>query len=395
MKSSNTLSGIGRAALPVLTAVAVAGLAACGGAEGAGGEQRADGRGGGDRALLVPTMSLVPADGYTRRREFTGRVEAARESRVGFELGGALAEVAVDEGERIDAGAVLARLDTERLEARRSEAAAALEQARASEALAASTLARIEDARSFDGVSQQEYDEALQAASQSRAARAAAQARLASVDVDLAKSVLRAPFNATVVARLSDEGEVLSPGQPLLDLVERAPPEVRIGITGEAGHELRVGERHTLAVGGRLAGARVRAVLPVRNTATRTVDVILDLERAGDALPGDLARLSLEEPVEADGFWVPVQSLAEGERGLWTNYVAVPVQREESLTAGATHVLEPRPVEIIHEDADRVFVRGALESDELLVTDGLQRVVPGQQVRIGERQARRSAEPDR
>ena len=45
-----------------------------------------------------------------------GRVEAKRQSRVGFELSGLVTELLADEGERVAPGQVIGRLDTARLE---------------------------------------------------------------------------------------------------------------------------------------------------------------------------------------------------------------------------------------------------------------------------------------
>lgn len=362
-----------------LPLAALLALTACGGADDEPGATA-------ETVLLVPVARLAPADGYVVRREFAGRVEAARDSAVGFEIGGQLAEVLVDEGDRVDAGASLARLDTDRLQARRQEAAAALAQAEATLALAETTLARTAEALEFRGVSQQEYDEALRAERAARSAREAARARLTSVRVDLEKSVLKAPFDATVTRRAADEGEVLAPGQVLLELQERTAPRVRIGVAGDMLAAVAGREEHVLHVDGRALPARLRAVLPVRDAATRTVDAIFELAPDQGVLPGDLARLALEQPVETSGFWVPMGALAEGERGVWTNYVAAPLTAGEQ-TGAATHVIEARAVEVLYEREDRVFVRGAVDAGEQVVVAGLHRIVPGQAVRVGVRQA--------
>ena len=97
-------------------------------------------------ALAVPAQALVYDSAYEQLREFTGRVEAARQSDVGFELGGQLVEVLVDEGGLVARGEAIARLDTARLDAREAEARAALNQARAEAALAKATRARIAEA---------------------------------------------------------------------------------------------------------------------------------------------------------------------------------------------------------------------------------------------------------
>ena len=372
---------------PVAVAASAIGVAGCqdgGSAVAAEGERS---------ALLVRVAAVETVAEYAFEREYVGRVEARRQAQVGFELGGELAAVEVDEGDRVEAGAVLAELDTARLEARRAEARAALEQAKSAQEFAERSRERNEVAADFDGVSAQELDLAVDRANAASAGLAAAEARLASVEVDLAKSELRAPFAAVVVRRRFDEGQIVAAGQPVLDVQELAPPDVRVGVAGEHTSDLSEGDAHVLRVNGREFPATVRAVLPVRDPATRTVDVIFALEDT-DALPGDLARLVLQQPVTESGVWLPVSALAEGSRGLWTAYVAMPVEDGPIENSGATHYIEPRPVEVLYERADAVFVRGALTDGELYVTGGLTRVVPNQQVRIDVKVAASDAEVD-
>jgi hypothetical protein len=116
------------------------------------------------------------------------------------------------------------------------------------------------------------------------------------------------------------------------------------------------------------------------------VDAIFELAPGQGVLPGDLARLALERPVETPGFWVPLGALAEGDRGVWTNYVAVPLDGGEQ-DGEATHMIEARAVEVLYEREDRVYVRGAIDAGERVVVAGLHRIVPGQTVRVGVRQA--------
>jgi len=347
-------------------------------------------------ALYVDTATAERLDGYRVEREFPGRVEARRVSQVGFEIGGALAQVLVDEGDQVAAGSALARLDTAALRARRDEAAAAVAQAVSAEGLAARSLGRYAKAATAGGISEEALDSARDAATAAAANMAAARARLARVDVDLEHSVLKAPYDAVVIRRQLDEGEIVSAGQRVLALQEIDAPRVRIGVAGDLSRVIAAGEQRTLRIGDRVLDATVSTVLPVRDAATRTIDVILDIVPDNGVLPGDLARLVVEETVAAAGFRLPIGALAEGSRGLWTAYVAVPVADGDLAPGGATHTLEPRAVEILHNDTSHVYVRGALEPGERYVTGGLQRVVPGQPVRInatlaaGHRRARGS-----
>jgi RND family efflux transporter MFP subunit len=336
-------------------------------------------------ALAIAPYEVERADSYEVAQRFSGSVEAARRSSLGFELGGELAEVLVDEGATVAAGAVLARLDTARLRAARAEAAAALAQARAQTDLAAATLARIEDALEFDGVSVQEVDEASERAQRTEAAATAAEARLRRIDIDLAKSELRAPYDAAVVRRFVDEGQVLGAGQPVLEVQEAAALEVRLAVSGEVVDSLAEGTRVELDIGGRAATATVAAVIARRDLRTRAIEVILELEPGAPARVGDIAELRFARTIREAGFWVPVDALTEGARGVWNVLALREPARDERGSdqgTGATHVLERRPVELVYQEADRVFVRGALEDGDVIVGGGLHRVVAGQAVRL-------------
>lgn len=333
------------------------------------------------RVLAVPVVEAAPQSGYELRRPFLGRVEAARASDLGFELAGTVAAVAVREGDVVEAGAVLARLDDARLQARVAELGAGLAQARADLALARATLARVEEARAFEGVSDQEVDQARQTVASLEAAETLAESRLASARVDLDKSRLAAPWDAVVAARRVDEGQVVAPGQPVLSVVERAPPEVRVGVAGDTLPALAPGQAVPVEAGGRTIEATVRAVLPVRDPRARTVDVVLQLPEGAPVLPGDLARVMLARRIEAPGLWLPIGALAESNRGLWSVFVAEPLAGAEA-PPGATHRLERRIVQLLHQEGDRAFVQGAVTAGEQVVADGLQRIAQGQFVRI-------------
>ena len=90
--------------------------------------------------LPVETRPVEYQHGYEVQRVFSGRVQARRESLLGFDAGGRLASVQVLEGDRVQQGALLATLDPARLAARRAELAAAQAEAEARLALASATL---------------------------------------------------------------------------------------------------------------------------------------------------------------------------------------------------------------------------------------------------------------
>jgi hypothetical protein len=130
-------------------------------------------------------------------------------------------------------------------------------------------------------------------------------------------------------------------------------------------------------VGEREIRGHVSALLPTRDRRGRAVDVIVELDAELDGLRrGDLARLALTRPVESRGFWVPMQSLTEGTRGLWSLYTF----GEPGADGTGPRLLQTQ-VEVLHVEDDRAYVRGALHENQRFVARGLQRVAPGMAVR--------------
>lgn len=71
--------------------------------------------------LPVTTLSLQPSTSYDIQRTYAGEVQANRTSELGFELTGTLIEIAVDEGDWVQQGMLLARLDTRSFAAQRQQ----------------------------------------------------------------------------------------------------------------------------------------------------------------------------------------------------------------------------------------------------------------------------------
>lgn len=72
-----------------------------------------------------------------------------------------------------------------------------------------------------------------------------------------------------------------------------------------------------------------------------------------------------------------MQSLTEGTRGLWSLYTF----GEPNADGAAPRLLQSH-VELLHVEADRAYVRGALHENQRFVASGLQRVAPGMAVRL-------------
>lgn len=369
-------SRVRRAAGGAITIVGVLGVLAC--VVGFGWWARSDeprdidAPGGAPPSVSVAPVTWLPR--YDVDRAFVGRVEGRQEASVGFEVGGTIDEVLVDEGDRVAEGAVLARLNTDRLRARRQERVASAARAEADRDLAAIRRDRVAELRQRKATTEREWDEVVARFDAATAALASAEAAVASLDVELAKSEIAAPFDAIVSERWADPGRVVPAGADVMELLESDRPRVRVAIGGAAIDELAIGDKWSIEIGGRAYDGELTAVLPRRGEVIRGVDALVTLDATlGELRAGDLARMTVSRSVEEPGHWLPIDALTRGERGLWAAYA---VQAD----AYGVDRLARVDVELLHVDGDRAFVRSGLPAGSLVVTGGLHRVAAGMAV---------------
>ncbi|RMF17914.1 MAG: efflux RND transporter periplasmic adaptor subunit [Alphaproteobacteria bacterium] len=339
-----------------------------------------------DQARPMPVAAIVVhyQNSYRVRVGYTGRIHAPRRGSLGFERSGRLARIMVREGDRVAAGAVLAELDTARLDAQLAELKAQHHEAEADLKLAKRTYRRLAVLHRDGHVSSQRLDEA----EARREAAAARVARLAAsidrLDVELAKSRLLAPFEAVVTRRIADEGTVLAAGAPVIEVIESArPAEAKIGLPLHFAERLKTGERYPVRLeDGRTVEARLAGLVPSLAGRARTLLARLELPDGSGAIDGSLAILSLEDVVAQRGFWLPVDALTADLRGLWRVYKVIP-------SAGAREPARVafENVQILHTDGRRAYVTGTLDEGDAVIAGGLTRVVPGMAVEIVERRA--------
>jgi len=327
-----------------------------------------------DPPTWVETKLVAEQDGYEVETAFLGEAEAARGSRLGFELPGTLNQVRVDQGTEVAAGEVLARLDTQRLESQLTELRAALREAEASQRLAEANFERVSGLVESKVATPQELDEVRQSRDAAAATVARVEAQIDSVQIDLEKSVIRAPFAGTIAQRFLDEGSIVAAGRHVVELLETDRLEIRAGVPPANAHLLNPGDEVSIRMrSGETVVGNILRVAPQRGSQTRTIDILVDAANA-PVVDGDLAEVVLNEKRKEPGYWLPIAALTESARGLWACYVAEP--------EGDRRRAERRQVEILHEEEDRVYVRGALETGDEVVVNGIQRLTPGLTVKI-------------
>jgi len=324
--------------------------------------------------LPVSVVTVASQDSYRAVRRFPGRIAAAQVSDVGFQVGGEILEVVVQVGDAVATGAPLARIDPERLTLRIAELEAARAEASASLTRAEATLKRTQDLLADGFATEQALDNNLAERDGLKARVRQLTRSIENARVDLQDTTLAAPFGGVVVGRYLDAGATVAPGQPVVRLNENGALEAVVGVPARFARRVRVGDAFTLSSADLSAAAIVSGVSDEIDDATQTVSVRLEFTEDPGFIPGGLVRLTLEEERRGVGVWVPALALSEGYRGLWSVYVVEGEQDEARIAR--------KDVEVIHIGNDRVYVRGALEDGDRVVTAAPFRFVPGQRVRV-------------
>jgi RND family efflux transporter MFP subunit len=277
-----------------------------------------------------------------RRRTFSGTLEPHAELVVAPKIAGRIEELAVDLADSVTRGLVVARLDNgehlqavAQAEADLAVARANLAEAKSLLAIAERELERVDQLRDrgVSSESQRDLAKADQLAKQahlavteaqvsrSQAALATARIRLGYTEV---AASWRGPGEERVVAeRHVEEGETVSPNEPLYRLVDLDPIKGLIFVT-EGDYALlepgQAAELRTDAFPGEVFQGKIARIAPVFREATRQARVELEVDNPNLRLkPGMFIRATLVLERLAEATIVPVQALItrDGQEGVF------------------------------------------------------------------------------
>ncbi len=322
-----------------------------------------------------------PSAGRTLR--MSGEVRAAERADLSFRVPGLIVEMAVEEGQRVAAGQLLARLDPEDYRSRLRNAQGRLAKAKAKLRYDAAEYRRYRKIRQAEpgAVSESLLNLKRAALAMARAEVQSAEAAVAEAREQLAHTRLEAPFAGVVGRRYVDAFEFVTANRPvihlqnfetleiLLDLPERmVMPIRRVNPRFFAEFAAAPGERHPLTI---------KAFATQADPLTQTYRMVLQTLAPANIriLPGMTATVVIELPPDAAldaDITVPTVALFTDPDGRSCVWVVDPDTRRVHKRVVTTGRLTGR---------DRIEIRAGLKAGETIAVSGVSHLQEGMTVR--------------
>jgi RND family efflux transporter MFP subunit len=299
----------------------------------------------------------------------SGSLEASREADVRAEITGTVVQSLADNGQTVQKGQLLARIDDTAIRDQWLSARSLVTSAQNAANVARRDEERTQRLAEAGAVADRDLDAARQA-------RIAAEAQLedARARLSLAHRQLDNTFAGMVSERSASAGDVMQPGSEMFTIVDPSSMRLEASVPAEALSALRVGDPVEFTVNAypdRTFSGRVERINPSADPATRQVRIYVAIPNVGGRL---VAGLFAEGRVATDARSAAVvPQNAVDVRGIRPTVLRVKSGRAERVE-----------VELGLEDeaTERVEVRSGLAAGDTVLLGAALGVTPGSQVRV-------------
>jgi len=321
----------------------------------------------------VRTVTVEPSEGG-ETVSLTGEIQPRYQADIGFRVNGKILERPVDVGTQVKKGDLLARLDPQQYRQDFEVAKAEVATAEAEETRSEAQEWRQRELLKNGNTTRVQYDQALKTFKTAQAQLNSARARQVQASDNLDYTELKADNDGVITTVGADPGQVVSAGQMVVRL---AQPGEREAVFNVAEALLKNPPRKDPTVEVNLVSnpdirteGRVRYLSPQADPATRTYTVRV-------SLPGAPPQMRLGANVtgsvtfnQGSSITIPGSALfqKDGQPAVWL------------VTKDGT--VQLRPITVERYQGDAVVVGSGLTQGDVVVTAGVQKLLPGQKVRL-------------
>ncbi|MEN8007619.1 MAG: efflux RND transporter periplasmic adaptor subunit [Candidatus Krumholzibacteriota bacterium] len=295
----------------------------------------------------------------------TATLEAEKEAQILARATGVVETLLVEEGDFVDAGDPLLKVDNDEYRYR-------LEQAAAATANTRSRFERMELMMKEELATEEEFQAV-------RSELASAEADEGLARLALSHTTVTAPFSGRVTSRLVDVGQNLTVGDAVMVMADFDPLLARVHVPSREFRKLQADQAVNLVLdstGARLAG-RIKLVSPVIDPTSGTIKLTIEVpEYPEQTRPGDFAQVQIVTE-KRDGVALVPRIAVLTDKGESVVYTVVAGEKPDSEPTA-----ERRIVEVGFTDDEQAQILSGLALDETVVVKGQRSLKNGSPLKI-------------
>ena len=345
------------------------------------------------------------------RLELSGTIQPVDSAVLSTRVSGRIKALALEEGDRVKKGQVVAQIDVADIAAQNAQAQAGVGQSQAGlaqtranlnqlksqqvEARASLNLAKINQSRTAQlrnegAISQSQLDQANTALdvaqakvaqvesairqgeaaiTQSQATIAQAKAGVGAASANISYGVIRAPFDGVVTQKLAYEGEMTTPGSPLLKLENTDRLRLEIAVPEADLRFIRIDQAVVVKIDALedTQTAKVKQIVPTADPNSRSFIVKVPLKNSGPLISGMFGRIELSRGTQ-EVIMIPADTLVR--RGQLEGVYVVDANNQAALHWVKTGSIRDNQIEIA----------SGLTDGDRIITSHLQQLSDGQSI---------------
>jgi RND family efflux transporter MFP subunit len=327
-------------------------------------------------AMTIGTenIAIVTAGQVTSGPMLSGAIVPERDATVRAQVGGSVLQTYAEQGQRVGAGQLLARIDAAGLQDAYLSARAAVTSATSSADVATRELARGEKLLAAGAIAERDIEQTRRAAIASDAALADAKARLANAEKQLGNTRIVAPIAGVVSEKPVSAGDVVQPGTAMFTVVDPSSMRLEASIPADELSAVRIGVPVNFTINGypgRTMLGKVTRISPTADPATRQVRIIASIPNSTGALVGGLFATGRLASEIRSGLTAPVSAI-----DMRSNIPAVMRIRQGKVER------VPVQVGLRDEGAERIEITSGVQAGDTLLIGAAQGISSGTVVKV-------------
>ena len=298
----------------------------------------------------------------------SGNVVNRKSARISAEQNGRLTWI-LDIGSKVSAGDPIAKLDARQLELQKAERSAQQRRQKANIVYLEKQQDRLKALLHNNSTARIEFDRVARDLNVAKEELAALHIQIKQIQLSIEKATIRAPFDGQINRRLSQQGEYISAGVPLVQLVDPVSLDISVAAPLSLAPYLTHNSEVLVKWEDNLSSIPVRTWSPAGDQGSRTFNVRLDASQL-ELLGGSAVTVSLPSDKMSSATMVPRDALVLRDKQTFV------------VTVNGEKIAERIEVKVGRGLGDWISVNGKIAAGDQVIIRGGERLQSGQKVRI-------------